>query len=144
MPMWELSGLRATVSPARASEAVLGPSEVTYELEWTAQPEGWLDSSGTICVANIWLLRPLEPAVVRYWNAAGTQVGEGGQQLRLPDEFRDRVASKHEAPIRLDPPADAISLSIALGRSGLETARIAVPAPRPLRVELEWLRSPPK
>ena len=144
VPTWELSGLRATVSPALANEEVLGPTEVSFELEWTAPPQGWIDSSGTICVASIWLLRPLEPAVVRYWNAAGMEVGAGGQQIQLSDEFRVRASEKQESRLRIDPPAGATLLSVSLGRSGLETARIAVPAAPVLRAEVPWLGPPPK
>lgn len=144
-PTFELNGLRATVSPFLVDDGALGPIEVLYELEWTAEPEVWIDADWHFRASGLWLLRPHEPAIVRYWDATGTPVGEGGHRIVLPDEFRARDVPKLAALVPIDPPSEATSLSIALGRSGLETARIAVPPPRPApHFEIQWLTPPPK
>lgn len=144
-PTFELSGLRATVSPSLVDDGALGPIEVLYELEWTAEPEVWVDPDWNVRSSGIWLLGPLEPAIVRYWDATGAPVGEGGHRIVLPAEFRARDVPRLAALVPIDPPIEATSLSIALGRSGLETARIAVPSPKPApRFEIQWLTPPPK
>lgn len=121
----ELGGLRASAASVR-SETWPYP-EVSYVLEWVAPVMGEVDAAGNVRVWNVWLLEPLEPAVVRFWDRTGALMGETGEQVRLPDEFLRRSAPKFEVRLRVKAPAGAAFLSVALGRSGLETERVVWP-----------------
>ena len=125
-PRSESNGLRASVAEVRRGLST-PPLEVSYVLEWVAPPTGRVDVSGDIQISNVWLLEPLEPAVVHFWDRSGTLVGEAIQRVILPDQFRDRSIAKREVRFLVDAPAAAASLSVALGRSGLETERALIP-----------------
>lgn len=125
-PTSELHGLRSSV--ARLERAGTMPAvEVTYVLEWVAPMKAEVDPAGNIRVSNAWLLELVEPAVVSFWDGSGALVGETVERFGLPDEFRDRSVPRREVRFSVNPPASAKTLSIALGRSGLETGRAALP-----------------
>ena len=122
----ELEGLRSTVVVVRRPPS-LPPIEVTYVLEWTGRAAGRMDSSGRIEISGVWVLEPLEPAVVHFWDATGKLLGETMRRIDLPDRFMDRSMARHEARFFIDLPVGATSLSVALGNSGLESDRVAAP-----------------
>jgi hypothetical protein len=118
----EVHGLRATSSGA----VVTGRLEVTYVLEWTAPPTFSRQPGGAVQLTNLWLLQPIEPATVNFWDGVGALVGETTQRIGLPTGFREGSTPRHEAHISLVAPAGAKSLSVSLGRSGLESDRSVI------------------
>lgn len=122
----ELEGLRASVAQIQRGLST-PPLDVSYVLEWVAPMKAELDAAGTIHVSNAWLLESLEPAVVHFWDRNGALVGETVERITLPDDFRDRSTPRWEARFLVNAPAGAASLSVALGRSGLETERASLP-----------------
>jgi hypothetical protein len=121
----ELEGLRADATGVkRASPARV---EIAYGLEWTATPSAAFAPDGTIKVSNVWILGPSEPAVIHFWDAAGKSAGEASQRISLPDAFLNRTVPRRAVSIAADVPAGGVAVSVALGNSGLETARVVLP-----------------
>jgi hypothetical protein len=119
-------GLRASivdVRPAGPGKAV----EVAYVLEWDAPITAKVDAAGRIHVSNAWLLQPLEPVIVHFLDRSGAAAGEVADRAVIPDEFRDRTSRKRVVRLLVTPPTDAASVSVAFGRSGLETRPVALP-----------------
>lgn len=124
----EVDGLRASLALTRSRHDMAPASiEVSYTLVWTVAPTVSIDADYNVHGSNIWLLDPIEPAVARFWDVKGDLVGETGQHVELPDPFRDRSVSKCEVQFLVAAPSGAVCLSVALGRSGLETLRAPLP-----------------
>ncbi len=119
-----VSGLKATiVSATRTPQGV----DIAYSLEWVAPLKVEVDSSLNVTAENLWLLEPSEPMIVQVWDRDGGLIERLGQRVELPSAFRDRSVSAHRATLSVSPPSSGESLSLALGGSGLETRRVALP-----------------
>lgn len=120
----EVSGLRATIaSTKRTPQGV----EVEYALEWVAPIEVEVDASFKITAENMWLLQPSEPTIVHVWDRSGVLVERHGERVDLPPAFLDRSVESFRTTLTLPYPASGESLSVALGRSGLESRRAPLP-----------------
>jgi len=122
----EVSGLKATIASAKRTP--LGV-EVEYALEWVAPVKVEVDASFNVTAENVWLLQPSEPTVVHVWDRGGALTAKHGQRIDLPTAFLDRSVASHRTTLVLPYPASGESLSVALGTSGLETRRVALPTP---------------
>lgn len=125
----EYNGLRTSIAKVQRSATGI---EATYVLEWTAKGaiECTIEPGGTLGVRgeNLWLLEPVAPLYVRFWNATGDLVAETSQRIELPSRFRDYSETRREFSVLLpSAPSGAVSLSIALAVSGLETKRALIP-----------------
>lgn len=120
-----LSGLSATIPKVTRTS---GSLEVHYRLEWTGEPTAKTDPNTFVVTAtNVWLLDPNETVSLRFWDAAGSPTGTIDQQIDLSQGFAERDAKLSLTPILVNPPAKSRSVSIALGRSGLETSKVGLP-----------------
>lgn len=120
----EVSGLRATIQKLSPGA---GRLELTCVFEWYAAPTSELRADGTIFMSNVWLLAGQEPLWVRFWSPAGAELGSALDRVLVPEPFRRRLSATHECELLVAPPAGATSVSVALGNSGLETERRALP-----------------
>jgi hypothetical protein len=105
---------------------------VTYVLEWTAtgkiEGEFAADGSLTFRTSNVWMLDPTAPAYVTFWDPSGKPLGETVHRIDIPKPFRDYAVLRHEVTLSLATISNgAVTVSVALGASRLETSRSALP-----------------
>jgi hypothetical protein len=121
----EFRGLSASlpvVAPGSNGQVALDLS-----LEWLNEGKVRIEPDGSMVGDDVWLLEADEPAVVTLWTASGDQAGQVVRRFVLPEEFRRRGVRSMVVPLVVSVPANAESISVSLGASGLETGRVHIP-----------------
>jgi hypothetical protein len=78
---------------------------------------------------NRWVVRGTETVSIRYWDASGSQVGPVRTQMVLiGQEFAHKQEKETSTLVLVAVPRSAVSLAFELGRSGLTTPRLKLPA----------------
>jgi hypothetical protein len=109
----EVDGLRSQITAMSWKDG--NRLDVHYQLEWTSQ-------------RNMWALDIREPVNVSSWNDAPQLLSIQMQTISLHRNFVARSVTTQTATVTVQVPAGATAISLALGTSGLETARTPLPA----------------
>ena len=110
----EVGGLRAAASDVSRNGDIVS---IHYTLTWT-------DRSGH------WRLNREEPVNITFWQSTADsprRMSIDVGYVSLPAAFLAHAKDVTEATLRAKAPAGAVAVSLALGTSGLETERIALP-----------------
>jgi hypothetical protein len=110
----EVDGLRASAGDVSRDGEIIS---IHYTLRWTDRRNGWR-------------LNPEAPVNISFWQSnvePGDLISIEIGYVSLPNAFLARAVDMAEATFRIRAPAGAGAVSLALGRSGLETERVAVP-----------------
>jgi hypothetical protein len=70
------------------------------------------------------MLRPSEPVYVRVWDSGGRLITETSDRVDFPQSFLERSTTKHDSVLIANLPSNAVSVSVAFGSSGLESATV--------------------
>jgi hypothetical protein len=110
----EVDGLRASAGDVSRDGEIVS---IHYALRWTDRRNGWR-------------LNPEAPVNISFWQSnvePGKLISIEIGYVSLPNAFLARAIDVTEATLRVKAPAGAGAVSLALGRSGLETERVALP-----------------
>ena len=110
----EVDGLRASAGDVSRDGDVVS---IHYTLQWTDRRNGWR-------------LNREEPVNISFWQANADQARRLSIEITyvdLPKAFLARSVDTADATLRAKAPAGAAAISLALGASGLETERVALP-----------------
>jgi hypothetical protein len=110
----EVDGLRASASDVSRDGEIIS---IHYTLRWTERRNGWR-------------LKPEAPVNISFWQSdvePAQRISIEIGYISLPNAFLAHVVSSAEATLRTKVPASAGAVSLALGTSGLETERVALP-----------------
>jgi hypothetical protein len=109
-----LHGLEASVKEIRRDNNSLA---VTYTLK-RVQPKPWI-------------FHISESVTVVFWDANEKMLEEVDSVVSLDNAFLKEQASRTDDVISLESPAEAASLAVRFGRSGLVTRPVPIPGPTP-------------
>lgn len=110
----EVDGLRASAGEVSRDGDVVS---IHYTLRWTNRRNGWR-------------LNPEAPVNISFWQANAEPARRISIEIgyvTLPKAFLARTVDTADATVRAKAPVGATAVSLALGTSGLETERIALP-----------------
>jgi len=113
----ELNGM--SIAMVSASKRAPNSVAIRFTLQWTD-------------VRNPWRLRPEEPISITFWDRTGEAarpVAVASDRVPLSPEFLKRTAKSSSLTVVAAVPSGARAMSLALGASSLETARIPLPKP---------------
>ncbi|NUO08935.1 MAG: hypothetical protein HUU08_09710 [Candidatus Brocadia sp.] len=114
----KIDGLKASITSI--SWVSTSQVEIEYSLE-------------RIKPTKTWVINPSEPANIHFWNKKGQRVDNDDifEIITIDPDFIDGKRNVITALITSNVPNNAISVSVAFGRSGLETKRKKLPPVQP-------------